>query len=95
MVQPTIPMNKDNSLEEVLSEEMNKILAEEIDWELLSDMMTSVGWTKVDLHPVDRYEAIDIDLWIEDNCTGKHMRRSRAYVFEKQQDAEWFILKWK
>lgn len=81
-------------IEEELSEKMSKILADEIDWELMADMMVSSGWTIVDLDQVDRYKAIDIELWIEDNCTGKHMKRSRTYVFEKQQDAEWFILKW-
>lgn len=82
------------ALEEELSEKMSKILAQEIDWEIMVDMIASVGWTKVELPRVDRYESIDIELWIESNCTGKHMKRSRTYVFEKQQDAEWFILKW-
>lgn len=82
-------------LEEELAEKMSKILAEEIDWEIMTDVMASVGWTKVDLHRIkDRYEAIDIELWIESNCTGKHMKRSRTYVFEKKDDAAWFILKW-
>lgn len=82
-------------LEEELSEEMSKILAEEIDWEIMVDMIASVGWTKVDLPRIkDRYQSIDIELWIDENCTGKHMKRSKTFVFEKKKDAEWFSLRW-
>ena len=74
---------------------MSKILAEEIDWELLADIFVKQGWTMVDLPRFkDRYEAIDIELWVDENCTGKHMKRSKTFVFEKKQDAEWFMLRW-
>ena len=84
-----------HKLELELEERMSKILAEEIDWELISEMMVSAGWTIVNLSRFkDRYHAIDIDSWIEENCSGKHMKRSKTYVFEKSQDAEWFSLRW-
>lgn len=81
--------------DEELAEKMSKILAEEIDWELLADIFVKQGWTMVDLPRFqNRYEAIDIDLWIDDNCTGKHLKRGRTFVFEAKQDAEWFSLRW-
>jgi hypothetical protein len=58
-------------------------------------MLVATGWTKVELERLkDRYESIDIELWIDENCTGKHTKLGRTFVFEKKQDAEWFILKW-
>jgi hypothetical protein len=36
-------------LEEELSERMSKILAEEIDWELLADIFVKQGWIMIDL----------------------------------------------
>jgi hypothetical protein len=82
-------------LEDTLSEEMSKILAEEIDWELMVDMIASVGWIKVDLPRINnRYHSIDIELWIDENCRGKHMKRGRTFVFERKEDAEWFSLRW-
>ena len=82
-------------LEKQYADAAAQAIAEEIDWELISDMMVSAGWTIVNLSRFkDRYHAIDIDSWIEENCSGKHMKRSKTYVFEKSQDAEWFSLRW-
>jgi hypothetical protein len=75
--------------------ELSKAIAEEIDREIMLDMLVFTGWTKVELERLkDRYESIDIELWIDENCTGKHTKLGRTFVFEKKQDAEWFILKW-
>lgn len=83
------------SLEEELSEKMSKLLAEEIDREIMIDMLVLTGWTKVELDRLkDRYESIDIELWIDDNCTGKYTKLGRTFVFEKKEDAEWFSLRW-
>ena len=82
-------------LEDTLSKEMSKILAEEIDWEVMVDMIASVGWIKVDLPRINnRYHSIDIEVWVEENCRGKHMKRGRTFVFERKEDAEWFSLRW-
>jgi hypothetical protein len=83
-------------LEDTLfSEELSKILAEEIDREIMLDMLVETGWTKVELERLkDRYQSIDIELWIDENCKGKHTKLGRTFVFEKQQDAEWFSLRW-
>ena len=82
-------------LEDELTEKMSKLLAEEIDWELISDMMIAVGWTKVTLDRLkDRYHSIDIQDWLNDNCKGHYKQRSRTFVFEKAEDAEWFSLRW-
>lgn len=94
MVQSTIPINTFHNLEE-LSEQASRILAEEIDWETMADMLVSVGWTMVALPRIkDRYESIVIELWIDENCSGKHVKRSKTFVFEKKEDAEWFSLRW-
>lgn len=82
-------------LEEELSAKMSELLREEIDRELMIDMLVATGWTKVELERLkDRYQSIDIELWIDENCTGKHTKLGRTFVFEKKQDAEWFSLRW-
>jgi hypothetical protein len=78
-----------------LEDQVAKILQEEIDWEVLASCFVKSGWTMIDLPRFkDRYEAIDIELWIDENCKGKHMHRGKTYVFEKKEDAEWFLLRW-
>jgi hypothetical protein len=82
-------------LVEDIAGEMSRAITEEIDREIMLDMLVATGWTKVELERLkDRYESIDIELWIDENCTGKHTKLGRTFVFEKKQDAEWFILKW-
>jgi len=82
-------------LEEELATKMASAIAEEIDNEIMIDMLVATGWTKVELERLkDRHESIDIEQWIDENCTGKHAKLGRTFVFEKKQDAEWFILKW-
>jgi hypothetical protein len=94
MIQVKMKENTDRELG-ILSAEMSRLLAEEIDRELMLDMLVATGWTKVELERLkDRYESIDIGLWIDENCTGKHTKLGRTFAFEKKQDAEWFILTW-
>lgn len=82
-------------LEEELSEKMSAILAEEIDWELIVDLMVSVGWTRVRLERFDhRHHAIDIHDWLVENCSGHYKSRGSTFVFEKAEEAEWFSLRW-
>lgn len=82
-------------LEEELSAKMGELLREEIDREIMLDMLVATGWTKVELERLkDRYQSIDIELWIDDHCTGKYTKLGRTFVFEKKQDAEWFSLRW-
>jgi hypothetical protein len=83
-------------LVEELATKMASEIAEEIDNEIMIDMLVLGGWTKVELERLkDRYESIDVEMWIDENCTGKHTKLGRTFVFEKKQDAEWFILRWK
>lgn len=82
-------------LEEELSQKMSAILAEEIDWELITDMMVSVGWTKVHLERFqNRYHSVDVHNWLNENCSGHYKSRGSTFIFEKEEEAEWFSLRW-
>lgn len=91
----TWTIDDDFTYSDELVADLAKALQEEIDREIMIDMLVLGGWTKVELERLrDRYESIDIELWIDQNCTGKHTKLGRTFVFEKKQDAEWFMLKW-
>lgn len=108
MVQPTIQirtlnaqwtvhLSKDSAMQtdKDLEGELAKVLQEEIDWEIMTDMMVTLGWVKVNLnHFKDRYQSIDIQEWLNANCKGHYMNRSTMFIFQKAEDAEWFSLKW-
>lgn len=92
MVHATISMTEEDTS---ITGQAAKILQEEIDWEILASMFVASGWIMIDLPRFhDRYEAIDVELWIDENCSGKHMKRGKTFVFEQKQDAEWFSLRW-
>ena len=82
-------------VEEELLDNIGKQMAKEMDFHIIADLLVDIGWTSVELKRFqNNAKVVDINLWIEANCTGEWKNISTRYVFEKQQDAEWFILRW-
>lgn len=68
-------------------------MAKDIDYQILVD---ALNWIKVELTPFDSNEsAVDIVDWCHKTCQGKFMNHGFKFAFQKAEDAEWFILKWK
>lgn len=83
-------------LEMQIIEEKAKEIQSDIDREVLWSMLTQMGWIRVMLDRfTDNNHAIDITLWLEDNCQGNYERHGRDFLFERPEDAIMFILKWK
>jgi hypothetical protein len=81
-----------NISEEIVNQVADQ-MAKDIDTLVL---MSALGWTSVKLNEFrNNKEAVDITLWLEQNCTGEWKNLSTRYIFEKKKDAEWFILRWK
>ena len=80
-----------NISEEIVNQVADQ-MAKDIDSLVL---MSALGWTSVKLNGFrNNKEAVDITLWLEQNCTGEWKNLSTRYIFEKKKDAEWFILRW-
>ena len=89
MVQPNLPIT------DVMASELATVLQEEFDWELITDALVSIGWVKVELGKFnDRYHAIDIQLWLDENCKNYYKSRGTTFIFKKSEEAEWFSLRW-
>ena len=86
-------MTKD--VEKDAIDNLSRIMAEEIDWELMVDMMIAVGWIKVSIpNPwSDMTSSLsrEIKEWCKENVKGHYNNRGRMWVFE---NAEWFMLRW-
>jgi len=39
-------------------------------------------------------QAVDIIVWLENNCKKAYERNGRDFIFEDTKDANWFILRW-
>jgi hypothetical protein len=82
-------------LEQNILDDMGKQMAKEMDFHIIADMLVGIGWTSVQLKRFrNNKEAVDINLWVEYNCIGEWKKQSTRFIFEKKQDAEWFILRW-
>jgi hypothetical protein len=81
-------------LKEDILDDMAKSIAKEMDFHIISDLLVDTGWTSVKLNRFSYAETLDINYWLATNCTGEWKNLSTRYVFEKKQDAEWFILRW-
>ena len=74
---------------------MSQDLANEIDFGILSDMLSENGWTSVEFIPFTySKQAKDIADWAEQHCVGKWRHHGVKFVFERAADATAAILKW-
>lgn len=82
-------------LEQDILDDMAKQMAKDMDFHIIADLLSDIGWTSVKLNRFsNREEAVDITEWLVANCAGEWKNLSTRYIFEKKQDAEWFILRW-
>jgi hypothetical protein len=73
-----------------ISDELAKILQQEIDNEIMSRMRESQGWTKV---TVKRWKNINNE-WCKKYIKHKYNCFGHYWYFENEQDAHFFMLKW-
>ena len=83
------------SIEQDILDRAGKVLAKEIDTEILWGMLQDIGWTRVMLPRPDSNEhAVDIMCWLEEHCKNSFERNGRDFMFESARDANWFVLRW-
>jgi hypothetical protein len=82
-------------LQDEMIGQAGKEMAREIDREVLWGMLEGLGWTRVMLpRLIDNNHAVDITHWLAANCKHSFERSGRDFIFESQQDANWFKLRW-
>ncbi len=79
--------------EDIINSAANQ-MAKEIDFTILTEMLCQIGWTKVVLFPMTWENGALIDHWVEQNIKGNFETMGLVWVFEQQQDANWFALRW-
>ena len=82
-------------IEDEIADKMAEQMSREVDREILWGMLEGMGWTRVMLSTLGNGEqAVEIIVWLEDNCKRAYERSGRDFIFENQQDANWFKLRW-
>lgn len=82
------------SLEDEIYAAMADEIAREMDEGIMANILVETGWTPVQFHFKDNFQATDIQIWLQNECPGKYRRLGDSYLFEDKKDAEWFILRW-
>lgn len=82
------------NLEDEIAEDLSKQIAQEIDFELLTDILIACGWHKVVLRPMTHEQGKKIDQWVNSQVKGKYKTMGLVWVFENQGEAVNFTLRW-
>ena len=83
------------SLAEQMLDEKIEELKREIDREVLWNMLTQVGWTRVILSSeTAMVNATAIKEWLAVNCKKSYEKHRQDFLFEDNKDAVNFILRW-
>ena len=88
-------MKTKQNIEKQVLENQAKLLAQEIDREVLWNMMCELGWVRVDLPAeTDVQQSIEIVEWLRKNIDNPYEKAGRKFIFKDEKDAMWFKLRW-
>jgi hypothetical protein len=82
------------SIEEEIINKAGKAMADEIDFSILTEMLCDMGWRKIILNPMTMEDSYEVDVWTKNNVRGHFETLGLVWVFEQEQDANWFALRW-
>lgn len=86
------------NVEEELQQVFSKAIREEMDFSVLSDILVGEGWTEVTATRLSQLlndpEQTAILEWLKHTCQGRYHRLGHRVIFEREQDATAFVLRW-
>jgi hypothetical protein len=83
-----------NSLEDEIITKLGNEMANEIDFQILCDMLTELGWRRVILSPMTWEQGLEVDAWTAKHIKGPFENMGLVWIFEMEEDANWFALRW-
>jgi hypothetical protein len=85
---------KMNTLEQEILDSAGNRMAAEIDFQILANMLCQIGWRKIILKPMTIEDGIEVDYWTDKHIKGPFETMGLVWIFEQEQDANWFALRW-
>jgi len=82
------------NIEEDIINKAGKAMADEIDFQILADMLCELGWRKVILRPMTWEMGLEVDAWTAKHIKGPFENMGLVWIFEQEEDANWFALRW-
>ena len=82
------------NIEQDIINKAGKAMSDEIDFGILTEMLCELGWRKVILRPMTWEAGANIDAWTAKHIKGPFETMGLVWIFEQEQDANWFALRW-
>ena len=82
------------NIQEQIINDAGKAIADEIDFSILADMLCEIGWRKVILRPMSWEDGYAVDEWTAKHIKGNFETMGLVWIFEHEEDANWFALRW-
>jgi hypothetical protein len=82
------------NIEEDIINQAGKQMADEIDFTILTDMLCELGWRRVVLSPMTWEQGLEVDAWTDKHIKGPFETMGLVWIFELEEDANWFALRW-
>lgn len=82
------------SLEDEIISKMGKQMSDEIDFGILTEMLCELGWRRIILSPMSTEDSYEVDMWTKKHVKGHFETMGLVWVFELEEDANWFALRW-
>ncbi len=81
-------------IQEEIIDRAGQQMAQEIDFGVLCSFLEELGWRKVILKPMTMEQGMAVDAWTAAYVKGNFETLGLVWIFEREQDATWFTLKW-
>lgn len=95
MIKKKLLTDRSGDLVERIQEEQAKQLMQEMDREIMWGMLADIGWTRVMLPwPVTFENLKEIHAWVDQNVKAGYQKNRTDFIFENDDDAMWFKLRW-
>ena len=82
------------NIEQDIINKAGKAMSDERDFGILTEMLCELGWRKVILRPMTWEAGANIDAWTAKHIKGPFETMGLVWIFEQEQDANWFALRW-
>jgi hypothetical protein len=82
------------NIEEDIINRAGKAMADEIDFGILTEMLCELGWRKIILKPMTWEAGLEVDAWTAKHTKGPFENMGLVWIFEDEEDANWFALRW-
>jgi len=82
------------NIEQDIINKAGKAMADEIDFSILTEMLCELGWRRVILSPMTGEQGLELDAWTANHIKGNFETLGLVWIFEDEEDANWFALRW-